>query len=188
MSEPVAPGARPGRLPLSTIVRAGVVRLLLAGCVIALAAAAMALSGAAGIVGPLGSVFGLHADGGGGGGRGDDQATAAPIAPPIVVARAPSVQRPSRVAPRVRSRGHVHRHRTPTAPQRAPAQSAPAPVVAPPPAAPPSNPSPAPGGNVEHTVAVVRDTVVRVAPPAQPVVEQAVQAVDRTCGLLGGCP
>jgi hypothetical protein len=187
MTAQLLPLAGPKARPLGGIARGGAWRLVLGASVLALAAAAMSISGAAGLAGPLGSVFGLHA----GGADNGEQSSAAHIAPPVVVARAPSMRSGAlragsgpRHGTRV-PRRHVPR---PAPPRRTPTPTSPAPVSAPPPAGPPSHPSPGPAGGVEHAVVTVRDTVVPVAPPAQPVLDETVQAVQHVCGLLGGCP
>jgi hypothetical protein len=165
-------------------------RLTLAAFVLALAAAVMTTTGSGGVGGSLGSLFGYK------------ERLAAPSQPvelnPVAVVdvkqivspraralmRAPRVTKPQRVRPRVAPK------QRPAGP--VPVVEAPGPVPAPSPSpvpvpSAPRPPPPAPPGNIERVEQAVRQVTAPVAPAAEPV-GQFLHAVDRICGVAGGCP
>jgi hypothetical protein len=174
--------------PLGRVAVGGLGRLVLAGCVLALAAAVVTMSGGAGLGGKLGSLFGLKSQ------ERSKAVTAVRVSAPApvqlegVVARVTS-RRHASPAPRVRLRSRKpaatgpRRTRVPGA-RPSPAQPAPPAVPAPePPPAPP-----APSGNVQRAVQTIRDTAGPAIPQAQPVLDQTAAAVGQACGVIGGCP
>jgi hypothetical protein len=175
--------------PLGRVAVGGLGRVALAGLVLALAAAAVTMSGGAGLGGRLGALFGLHSD------RQRAQPVSAinaaptPTVKPLDTVARGNSRPPARSAPTVRLRS---RYPAGTGPQRtlapSPRPGPPAPPEVPPPTVP-SPPQPAPPGTVQRLVTTVRDTTAQVAPaPAQAVVDQATEAVNQVCGLAGGCP
>jgi hypothetical protein len=161
----------------------------LAAVVLVLAAVAVTMSGGAGLGGSLGALFGLHTR------QGGKPVSAIQVAAPATVQSAVASARLAPVTRVQRQPKKRTRPQSTPAPRRlSPGPGAPRPAPAAPPVAPqpppvqaPTPPPPA-SGNVQHTVQTVRDTAAPLAPPAQPVLDQALQTVDRTCTLIGGCP
>jgi hypothetical protein len=155
-----------------------------------LLAAAVTMSGGAGLGGRLGVLFGLHSE------QARRSVSGVEVATPAAgttVARG-TLRQPARSAPTVRLRS---RHPVQAVPPRTQAPSPPpTPAVPPgpapvPPVQPPSPPKPS--GNVERAVNTVRDTASPAVPsPAQPVsqpvLDQVAAAFGQACGAVGGCP
>jgi hypothetical protein len=175
--------------PIGRIAAGGLARVALAACALALAALVVTSTGAGGLGGALGSLFGIHSAP-----AERPKASAQPIAAPSVDApvtpvsrtrsaptRAPATnrripaRRPTSPYPRIRTPG-------PRAPHSSPQ---PIPTQTHPPPAPPAEPPP---GVVGGVGAAVREAGKALPPPAQPVVGQAVETISKVCGLLGGCP
>jgi hypothetical protein len=190
MNEPaVVPGAIAAPAPIGRVAAGGLGRVALAGLVLILAAVVMTTSGGAGLGGRLGALFGLHSKQGGKPVSAIQAAAPAAVHDAVTVARVAPAQ-PRRTAPHAKR--HTRRPPVTTTPQGTPAPAPnPAPALPPsqpPPIETPHPPGPAPEGNVQHAVKTVRDSAAPLAPPLQPVLDQSVAAVDKVCGLVGGCP
>jgi hypothetical protein len=175
--------------PIARIAAGGLARVALAACALALAALVVTSTGASGLGGALGSLFGVHSAA-----AERSKASAQPIAAPSVDA---PVTRASRTHsspasapvrhPRTPARGPTPAHPRVGRPQLRAPQSSPhtIPTQTQPPPAPPAQPPP---GVVGGVGAAVRGAGTALPPPAQPVVDQAVEAIGQVCGLFDGCP
>ena len=186
MTEPPAAIAGTPPAPLGPIAAGGLGRVGLAGLVLVLAAAAVTVSGGAGLGGRLGSLFGFNSKPS----REPVHAVdaAAPVSStPYVAETRPALPQVQRRTPPARS--HKRSEPVRSTPRRSPSPTdRPAPPKAPalPPVSLPAPPG-APSGTVDRAVKAVQETTAPV-PAAQPVVDQLTSAVGQACGLLGGCP
>jgi hypothetical protein len=190
MSGPPPLAAGGAAAPIARIAAAGLARVAVAAGVLALAALVVTSTGAGGLSGALGSLFGFHSA---------PAAHRAPGGRPIAghAVLPASRTRPGATPPSATRRHSGARRRTiPDRPPGAPPISAPGsspqpiptpaqPPPAQPPPAPPAAPQP---GVVAGVGAAVTQAADALPPPVRPVVDQAVGAVGQVCGLLGGCP